>query len=1034
MRRMTACALGGALLAAMLCMGSGAGAQPAEAVDQQEGVEFVRLYERVQAAPEPEEKIALAERALAIEATLKHWPLHESRAFVRGELSSRAAFAYMARRQGDRAGNLEKAIEHYERSLTARPREAFPQDWSNTQVNLAIAYRGRLRGVAADNVEKAIACLEAALTVATREAAPETWARAQTGLGSTYRMRIRGVRADNLEEAIAHHEAALTVLTRAASPQSWARIQSNLALVYSERIRGERADNLEHSIARHEATLAEFTREALPQDWAQTQAHLGIAYQDRIRGERAGNMEKAIAYHEAALSVFTRERFPRDWARTHNNLAIAYSRRVRGEPAGNIEQQIAHYEAALTVRTRETDPQEWARTQTNLATAYESRIRGERADNLERAIGYHQAALTVRTREAFPQLWARTQHNLANTYRDRVRGRHDDNLKEAITRYEAALTVRTRETLPREHLRTARLLGGAYLERGDWHKAGLAYASAREAFLLLFGLGLDAGEGRDLMDQAGPLFAEAAFSAAQRGEAEAALSLASEGRARLMAVALRLQSLNLPAGKRRRLEDLRTAIRAAEDTGEVAQGSERDAATDALAKLRSELLDLVKSASRSEAGSAIGEARKIIAAGGAIAMPVLTKAGSKLLIVTAGGKDGGKLTVMDLPELTTSKLTVLMRGEPTGGPIQGWLGVYNINYLEDAAELDRRWPEWLAAVDGLGPQLWGLLGARLHAALQEHGLAPGSRLIWLPSGGLGIVPVGLAQDPATKRRLADTYEIAYAPSLEALAAAQQQLATAAPHTLAMVINPTGDLAGTEKEGGIVASYFQGNSRNVLRGEAATPEAVLAALKGRSHWHFASHGTFEWDDPRKSALIMHGLAPLSVEKLLATEGLGRPRLVVLSACETGLYDINRNPDEFMGLPGAFAALGAAGVLGTLWPVSDDATALLIAKFYELHLGAGLTPAAALSRAQVWLREAEDSDLRAYAKLAAAQGHLESRYVAEIERARMARGPERSRSRGSVELAKPGTGNGASGIAAARPYAHPYYWAGFILTGL
>ena len=45
-----------------------------------------------------------------------------------------------------------------------------------------------------------------------------------------------------------------------------------------------------------------------------------------------------------------------------------------------------------------------------------------------------------------------------------------------------------------------------------------------------------------------------------------------------------------------------------------------------------------------------------------------------------------------------------------------------------------------------------------------------------------------------------------------------------------------------------------------------------------------------------------------------------------------------------------ALGAAGVLGTLWPVSDAATALLMAKFYDLHLEAGLDPPTALNQAQ------------------------------------------------------------------------------------
>jgi CHAT domain len=88
----------------------------------------------------------------------------------------------------------------------------------------------------------------------------------------------------------------------------------------------------------------------------------------------------------------------------------------------------------------------------------------------------------------------------------------------------------------------------------------------------------------------------------------------------------------------------------------------------------------------------------------------------------------------------------------------------------------------------------------------------------------------------------------------------------------------------------VASYFPSKARTVRDHAAATPEAVLAALKGRSYWHFATHGTFSWDDARQSGLYMSGPALLTVGKLQETDGLGRPRLVVLSACETGLYDI------------------------------------------------------------------------------------------------------------------------------------------------
>jgi CHAT domain-containing protein len=217
------------------------------------------------------------------------------------------------------------------------------------------------------------------------------------------------------------------------------------------------------------------------------------------------------------------------------------------------------------------------------------------------------------------------------------------------------------------------------------------------------------------------------------------------------------------------------------------------------------------------------------------------------------------------------------------------------------------------------------------------------------------------------------------------------------------------------------------------------------LKGRSYWHFASHGTFSWGDARKSGLYMAGPAVLTVGRLLDTDGLGRPRLVVLSACETGLYDIRSNPDEFIGLPGTFTALGAAGVLGTLWPVDDAATSLLMSKFYELHLGSRLAPPTALRRAQTWLREATNADLQAYARGATWQGRLETRHLSELEADLSDDGLKRSRNAAAIQWQPPSepvaSGRGASvktptaaSARRMRPYAHPYFWAGFIYTGL
>ena len=860
-------------------------------------------------------------------------------------------------------------------------------------------------------------------------------------VGSAYAMRPRGVRADNLESAIGHLKVVLGIWTREADTQDWARIHNNLGIAHWGRIRGERADNQEEAIAHFEAALTVFTRDADAREWAQLQNNLGIAYWNRIRGERGDNLERAIALFEAALTVFTREGDSSLWGQVQNNLGIAYRSRVQGERAENREKAIQHFEAALAVLARDTSPFEWAYTQNNLSNAYLNRVRGDRADNQEKAITHLQAALTVFTREEYPREWATAQRGTGDVLAGRVRGEPSENRARAIASYEAALSVFTRDTFPLQHMETARTLARNFMEAKEWQKAGPVHASAREAFLLLFGQGLEEAETRTLIAEAGPLFAEAAFAAVQRGELEGALGLASEGRARLLAVAMKLQALDLPADARRRLDELRAAIRAEQQAVDAARGVERAAALEKLAGSRLALLDLVRSgtsAGEGKAETAIERVRKVLGQeDSAVVMPIVTGLGGKLVVVTAA-RDGARASVVDLPDLTPERLAGVLIGTDAGKPA-GWIGAYFINYL-DGEERASRWPEWTGAIDRLGPELWRLFAGRLHAVLKERGLRRGTRVFWLPSGWLGILPLGLAQDPATKRRFIDDHEIVYAPSLEALAVAHDAAGKAGPATLAAIVNPTGDLAGTEKEGEIVASHFGGGARVVLQGAAATPDAVLGALKGKTYWHFASHGAFSWEDARSSALVMHGMAPLTVGRLLETDGLGRPRLVVLSACETGLYDIRSSPDEFVGLPGTFIALGAAGVLGTLWPVSDAATALLIARFYELHLGGRLSPPTALRQAQAWLREASSEDLASYARVAAARGRLERRRLAEIERDLSADGLRRSRNSALVEWVKPdatktkGMKAAAAGKPTARPYAHAYFWAGFIHTGL
>jgi CHAT domain-containing protein len=68
---------------------------------------------------------------------------------------------------------------------------------------------------------------------------------------------------------------------------------------------------------------------------------------------------------------------------------------------------------------------------------------------------------------------------------------------------------------------------------------------------------------------------------------------------------------------------------------------------------------------------------------------------------------------------------------------------------------------------------------------------------------------------------------------------------------------------------------------------------------------------------RSELTLAGQTRLSLARIISPEvDFLALRLVVLSACETGLIEFEQAPDEFLGLPAGFLEAGAPGVVSTL----------------------------------------------------------------------------------------------------------------------
>ena len=205
--------------------------------------------------------------------------------------------------------------------------------------------------------------------------------------------------------------------------------------------------------------------------------------------------------------------------------------------------------------------------------------------------------------------------------------------------------------------------------------------------------------------------------------------------------------------------------------------------------------------------------------------------------------------------------------------------------------------------------------------------------------------------------------------------------------------------------------------NVQRANGALPGTILLdgqftelamekQLDGRPNVvHIASHFVFKPGDDSQSYLLLAGkdeagagfhltVADFRDNKNLA---LRHTDLLTLSACETGMSGSASNGREVDGL-GTMAQLkGARAVISSLWSVNDASTGQLMGDFYKRWVdGAGkVTKVEALREAQL------DLLLGRVTAAAGADGR--------------------------------GFARAKTGSEAPKGYAHPYYWAPFVLMG-
>ncbi|MFF4318049.1 CHAT domain-containing protein [Streptomyces sp. NPDC001568] len=230
------------------------------------------------------------------------------------------------------------------------------------------------------------------------------------------------------------------------------------------------------------------------------------------------------------------------------------------------------------------------------------------------------------------------------------------------------------------------------------------------------------------------------------------------------------------------------------------------------------------------------------------------------------------------------------------------------------------------------------------------------RLVLVPMGALGLVPwhAAFAEQGRGRRYAIERAEFSYAASARLLCEVAAR--PPAPHTgTALIVgNPTGDLPYAGEEADALQRLFYPHGQYLgLRTGDGEPGQVAAWLRERADegavLHLACHGTVEENRPRSSYLALKG-GELTAEELAGAVH-GRLGLVVLAACRSQVS--GRGHNEAYSLSTAFLVAGSRSVIGSLWPVPDDTTSVLMFLTHHFLRREQEPPARALRRAQLWM---------------------------------------------------------------------------------
>ncbi|GAA1286824.1 CHAT domain-containing protein [Saccharothrix xinjiangensis] len=612
-----------------------------------------------------------------------------------------------------------------------------------------------------------------------------------------------------------------------------------------------------------------------------------------------------------------------------NLAAVLLSRFLASEDLAELAEVIRYLEIAVATEPVGGNDYQVMRVKLGEALTLRGLRAGELAD-LATAAAVLRSVVDEPPAEGVNQQFARMGLGRLEVVWAKVSG-NAGALRNAVEQFRATALAPSHDM--RTRVQAAGSWGALSARLGDVEESSRAFGFALDELLPKFaGLFLDRASRESRLRQVTSLARDAAWAEIRCGRPEEALVRLEQGRGVLLAQALRLRGgqADLAAAApalAERYERVCAALVQEPDTGE----RRRD--------LAAEFDDLVREIRGLPgfAGFAVpadwGRLRDA-ARGGPVVVVNVAELGCDVLVLQPGG------VVEALPLVGATSAEVARRAEEFLAAVA--------SMSDDVGDFESRYRGDLVIADTLG-WLWDHVAG---PALATLGPLP-ERVWWCPTGPLALLPLHAAHDRGNDTYVHDLVASSYTPTLNALVEARSAPPSADGGLVGVGVTGDPPLPGVREELTAVGRWTP--AMTTLLDEAATPEAVLGALRAHGRVHLACHGVRDADDPSNSGLVLHG-GVLTVRQL-AGRRLRDAEFAFLSACHTAAGG-RQLVDEVITLASALQLCGYRQVIGGLWPVQDGLMPALAGDVHRRLAERGTTADAALALHAATRRLRED----------------------------------------------------------------------------